>query len=832
MSTVPAKLVIIGDFNLHVDKASDSYAQRFLDIVDSLGFRQEVNGPTHNLGHTLDLVLSRESDNSVTSIFVNNGEGISDHSVIECTLKTRPTRWPTKTISFRSLKSISMDALCADIHSLPLIQSPATSLDDRINQYNDGLRLVLDRHAPLQSKTMVLRPAAPWMTEKIRGQKAHLRWAERCWRAAKRKGNARAHHLHKVYKKTCFRYSSSLNEARIESVKEQVTECSRDRRALFRLVGDLTGATAPPTLPDRPNLQETADEFSDFFASKISAMRSSLDRAAETISSHTLRPEQSFLRHHEETELLHFRTLTVGEVTKLIESSPTKSCSLDPMPTHLLKKCLVVLSAPITDIINLSLSTGVFPSSLKHGIITPLLKKPSLDRNLLANYRPVSNLSFLSKLIERAVLMLLTEHLTKFNLLPDHQSAYRANYSTETALVSLYNDLLETADAGEASALLLLDLSAAFDTIDQQILIDRLSHYFGISDPAVCWFVSYLSDRTQSVQIGNVSSGVILLLFGVAQGSVLGGPLFIMYVAPLADATAVDGVDVRQFSDDSQAKKRFALQPDFADQRRCCTELARWAVNTNDWLTLNRVQLNIVKCILLYATTSSNADRIDPMPLQVGPALVQPTQEATNLGVVMDSHLTMAAHVRRTCRAALFHLSRINKIRRFLDFFSAKCVVNALVISRLDYCNALYLGLSDDLLKRLQRVLNAAARTIFNLRRRDPISQHLKSLGWLPISERAKFKVACLSFRCLYGTAPLYLSSLLTPHVPTRDLRSSNKNLLVTNPFRLVKYGKRAFSRSAPLLWNSLPDSVRLSPTLSSFRSRLYKDLFSKSYST
>ena len=190
------------------------------------------------------------------------------------------------------------------------------------------------------------------------------------------------------------------------------------------------------------------------------------------------------------------------------------------------------------------------------------------------------------------------------------------------------------------------------------------------------------------------------------------------------------------------------------------------------------------------------------MPLQVGPALVQPTQEATNLGVVMDSHLTMAAHVRRTCRAALFHLSRINKIRRFLDFFSAKCIVDAILISRRDYCNALYLGLSHDLLKRLQRVLNAAARTIFNLCRSDPISQHLKFLGWLLISERAKFKVACLSFRCLYGTAPLYFSSLLNRHVPKRDLRSSNKNLLVRKPFRLVKYGKRAFSRSASLLWN------------------------------
>jgi hypothetical protein len=151
--------------------------------------------------------------------------------------------------------------------------------------------------------------------------------------------------------------------------------------------------------------------------------------------------------------------VSTAEVTKLIESSPVKSCSLDPLPTQLLKKCLVVLVGPITDIINLSLSTGAFPSSLKHGIITPLLKKPTLDRNVLSNFRPVSNLSFLSKLIQRAVLMLLTEHLSKFSLLPVHQSAYRANHSTETALLYLFDDLLTTADQKDATCPLLLTQS-------------------------------------------------------------------------------------------------------------------------------------------------------------------------------------------------------------------------------------------------------------------------------------------------------------------------------------------------------------------------------------
>ena len=116
-----------------------------------------------------------------------------------------------------------------------------------------------------------------------------------------------------------------------------------------------------------------------------------------------------------------------------------------------------------------------------------------------------------------------------------------------------------------------------------------------------------------------------------------------------------------------------------------------------------------------------------------------------------------------------------------MDSQSVKCVVNALVLSRLDYCNSLFVGLPGDLLKRLQHVQNSAARTILNLPRREPVRRHLKSLGWLPTPQRAELKVACLTYRCLNGLAPLHLSKLISPYTPKRDLRSAGKNLLKRN---------------------------------------------------
>ena len=177
-----------------------------------------------------------------------------------------------------------------------------------------------------------------------------------------------------------------------------------------------------------------------------------------------------------------------------------------------------------------------------------------------------------------------------------------------------------------------------------------------------------------------------------------------------------------------------------------------------------------------------------------------------------------------------FYLDHINKIRRYLDPQTAKCVVNALVLSRLDYCNSLFVGLPGDLLKRLQHVQNSAARTVLNRPRREPVRQHLKSLGWLPVLERAEKKVACLTYRCINGLAPLHLSKLVFPYTPERDLRSAGKNLLKTKPYRLAHYGKRAFSCAAPAIWNSFPDTARLATTLFSFRSRVYRELFAPAY--
>ena len=193
--------------------------------------------------------------------------------------------------------------------------------------------------------------------------------------------------------------------------------------------------------------------------------------------------------------------MTESEVCKIITKSPTKSCSLDPAPTWIVKDSVDELIPMVTILVNLSFQSANVPDSMKQALVTPLLKKDDLDPEVLKNYRPVSNLSFFSKVLERVVAARLTNYMTINQLHEPMQSEYRACHSTETALVRVQNDILRTIDQGGAAILVLLDLSAAFDTIDHSILLSRMESVLGVKGSALQWFKSYLLGREQRIKI-------------------------------------------------------------------------------------------------------------------------------------------------------------------------------------------------------------------------------------------------------------------------------------------------------------------------------------------
>src|SRR5664279_2386282 len=230
---------------------------------------------------------------------------------------------------------------------------------------------------------------------------------------------------------------------------------------------------------------------------------------------------------------------------------PAKSSPLDAIPTSIIKSCADVFAPLVARLIALSFQDGKFPTRYKTASVTPLLKKKGLDRDNVANYRPISNLHTVSKIVERVFLSRVGAHVERAPCFNRLQSAYRRDHSTETTLLRLANDIYCSADNKSRTLLVQLDLSAAFDTVDNTLL-HRLERSFGLTGSTLNWIHSYIVDRSQYVRLGDCRSSTSTCMYGVPQGSVLGPLLFSLYFAPVGDVIKSFGVQHTQYADDTQ----------------------------------------------------------------------------------------------------------------------------------------------------------------------------------------------------------------------------------------------------------------------------------------
>ena len=804
--------VLSGDFNIHFELcSSNKLINQSLQLIQSYGLRKLVDSPTHISGGSLDqiFVYSLKNQLNCSTLVEPDNSLSSDHFPVYCNIELILTTKYYKKIQYRNIKDLCMFEFQSQLHDIvnKSIDSHDT-FEETLSTLSSDTATLLDDLAPLREKTVSVVETAPWFDSEYRDKRKERRRAEKKWK--NEKDECKKQHLKLILREECIATTKLANENKKLFMSRMIENANGNPRTLYEHVNRALDRKQGKLLPDTSdNIEELAKSFNEFFVDKISKIRENMPMCSLPIMQENPEGER----------FTEFEPATLEEIKGIIKDAGIKTSPNDLLPQQLYKENLDTLLPVILKLVNLSLSTGNV-EGVKMADIVPLLKDDSLDPNVLKNYRPVSNLCFVGKIIERVVLTRLNDHLTKQGLHCPEQYAYKKNHSTETLLIKITNDLLIAADERSATVVMLLDLSAAFDTVDHNLLLSILEKEIGLGGTVLSWFKSFLTGRSQRIRLGKVTSEVIYIKFGVPQGSVLGPVLFNLYIRSIYSCVKRLGFNILGYADDHQILKSFKSKSQsevLTVQLQYCFEVIK------RWMNHFFLQLNDTKTQLIVFGPRNVLNELHINGVQLSSSTtIRFVSTVKNLGFHMDSCLTFDKQVAELKQKCYRTIRNIRKIKFLLNPAQVKVIVNSLVVSCLDYCNGLFYGASEKILRQLQLIQNSASKVITGKYKHDHLEDDLRQLHWLNIRKRIIFKIGLLAYKAINGIAPQYLQDMF-------QFSHHGHNLKLMVPATISKYGDKSFSVIGPKIFNNLPLHVTTSISLDSFKCSLKTYLFSLS---
>ena len=499
----------------------------------------------------------------------------------------------------------------------------------------------------------------------------------------------------------------------------------------------------------------------------------------------------------------------INELKKLPTSHKLDILGFD---SFLLNVSSATIAPAITYLINLSLCTGIMPEKLKRARVTPIFKNKG-SPDLPENYRPISVVSHIGKIFEKAVCYQLTTYLQEHCFITPDQSAFLKGHSTQTALHKVVDDLLECTDEGLLSCLCFFDIRKCFDCIPHKTLLFKLSKY-GIRGFEHKWFESFLSDRYQTTVYNNSSSSRTSMTMGIPQGSVLGPSLFLLFINDLTCVIKYSSINIYAddtllyVSDDNILSATHKLQAD---------------INAvSNWFKQNQLSLSVEKTFTMFVGSKHRLEQIDTYPvLLLNDQVLQRKEEATYLGLIIDNRLTWDAHIDNLCKKLRPKVGIFSRLRHILPYDTMHMVYMAIIQSRLDYGLTIWGNAKCNKLKTVQGIQNRCARLLTGCFDHDIRGLDLLGdINILNLTQRHEYFTGLLMYKSLNGMAPNYICDTLTPMQDIHSHYTRNDHLLKIPPSR-TSFGKRTFANIGSNLWNSIPKEIKICETLHDFRLKL-----------
>ena len=481
----------------------------------------------------------------------------------------------------------------------------------------------------------------------------------------------------------------------------------------------------------------------------------------------------------------------------LVKLNVKKSKGEDDIAPFFLSLGAQLIALPITHIFNLTITSGEIPSIWKYAQVTPLFKGG--DPSILDNYRPISKLCSLAKVLEALVNEQLRTFMDTYNILQSQQSGFRPSHSTVTASSLVVNNIVNCLDTRLHCAALFVDLSKAFDTVDHNILLNKLSS-IGLDKHSVRWFSNYLSGRKHSVVVDNMRSSSLSVNKGVPQGSISGPTLFTLYINNIFFPT--EHCNVHYYADDtilycvgdSPAQATAGLQSAFNSLQSSLFDLK---------LVLNSKKTKW----MLFSRSPRVDDSLCIVTLQGEP--IEIVNSYKYLGIWLDTKLSFTVHIEHLVKKLRRKIGFLYRNKSCFSVSTRRSLVQSLILPVFDYGDIVYMHASSTVLKSLDTVYHSALRFITGDRFLTHHCVLYGRVGWPSLAARREEHCLLFIYKALIGKLPLYLSSLLN-HVDSNYCTRSQSHIRLSIPRVRTEQGKTAFSFYAPDKWNRLQDSIKL----------------------
>ena len=789
-------VILCGDLNIDQLKSETiEYKYLLKTIIEPLSLTQLVKEPTRITKKTstlLDLILVNSPKNVKCSGVVDI-PGISDHSMVYAAYAMKKPKWKPIIIKRRDFRKFSEVEFRRDMENASWGNIYALEESDVNNQTTVVENIFIDiinKHAPYR-EIKVKKPVTPaYMTDEI------VRMMDKRDMYKNKFNQYKSTSLHDTFIELKNKVNYMIRKAKKKDFEEKINSKIKNSKKFHRALKDNCIVTSKIRGQEECNIDP--DILNKNFVLHNNAEVNSilLDEQIRKINLHTT------------TQCFEFKEVSELEVKKVARSLKSNATGIDDISAFFIKESIEYSVHAITEIINASLKFNIFPTRWKRALIKPIPKCSEPKES--SDYRPISLLAALSKILEKIVAKQMKEHLEENELLDEHQSAYKAHHSTTTALIDILDNINEAFDKAEITVLTLLDYSKAFDCANHKLILAKLKK-LGFKNSALEWINSYLTDRSQQVVTSRGISKWAVIKNGVPQGSVLGPLLFTVLIHDLKEA--IRHCAHHLYADDTQ----LYISGKVKDINKLVLSMNEDLEATAKFSDNNFLKLNSKKSMYIILGSARNINKLskeEVPPIRIGKNFIERKTIVRNLGVIFDENLNFESHMNTLIRNAYYRLKQAYRFKNFLSMESKVKIAESYILANFNYCDILFLNISNQLKRKIQNFQNTCVRFIFGLKKYDHISEKFKSLNILNMENRRKLHSLTTMHKIINNLAPTYLSKRIRiiSSVHSHNTRG-NGNLISKRAKN--NYGQNSFFNVTAREYNMAREELKFKKNIS-----------------